>query len=157
MLEYPFFIRYRITPVPDVYHFIARLRVPEPVGVGADHPMFAGKNVVMFRLTLGSGDGTYRPVRVEGLAGDDAEDADPEITVLGGWRRGSETPRRKDLSWGIQAGWGRGNGAATPPPLDSRFRGNDGEGRRRVRMTEEEPPATKRPFADSKGHIVVAM
>ncbi len=26
---------------------------------------------------------------------------------------------------GIQAGWGRGHGAATPPPMDSRLRGND--------------------------------
>ena len=29
---------------------------------------------------------------------------------------------------GIQAGWGWDNGVAIPPPLDSRFRGNDGEG-----------------------------
>ena len=38
----------------------------------APHGLAWGADVVMFGLTLGSGDGTYRPIAVEGLAGDDA-------------------------------------------------------------------------------------
>ncbi len=67
----------------------------------APHGLAWGADVVMFALTLSSGDGTYSPIRVEDLAGDDAEAAALYTQALS-WRDGSRKVDILNLSLGYQ-------------------------------------------------------
>ena len=72
---------------------LANPRAPHGVAWGAD--------VAMFALTLGTGDGVYRPVPVEGLAFYDAEDAALYEQALS-WRDGARKVDILNLSFGYQ-------------------------------------------------------
>ena len=99
------------TGIDDVSHGTAVASIAAGAGLTdsrAPHGLAWGADVVMFGLTLGSGDGTYRPVRVAGLAGDDAEDAALCTQALS-WRDGSRKvdilnlpsfPRKRESRWG---------------------------------------------------------
>ena len=72
---------------------LANPRAPHGVAWGAD--------IAMFALTLGSGDGVYRPVPVEALATVDAEDAALYEQALS-WRDGARKVDILNLSFGYQ-------------------------------------------------------
>ena len=65
------------------------------------HGVAWGADVAMFALTLGSGDGVYRPISVEGLAFYDAEDAALYEQALS-WRDGTRKVDILNLSFGYQ-------------------------------------------------------
>ena len=60
-----------------------------------------GADIAMFALTLGTGDGVYRPISVEGLASYDAEDAALYEQALS-WRNGARKVDILNLSFGFQ-------------------------------------------------------
>ena len=74
----------------------ARLEDPR-----APHGLAWGADIAMFALTLGSGDGTYRPIPVEVLASLDAEDAALYAQALS-WRDGTRKVDILNLSFGYQ-------------------------------------------------------
>ena len=65
----------------------------------APHGAAWGADIAMFALTLGSGDGVYRPISVEGLAYYDAEDAALYEQALS-WRDGARKVDILNLSFG---------------------------------------------------------
>ncbi len=67
----------------------------------AAHGVAWGAHVAMFGITLGSGDGVYRPVRVETLSLYDAEDAALYEQVFS-WRDGDRKIDILNLSFGYQ-------------------------------------------------------
>ena len=70
---------------------LAHPSAPQGVAWGAD--------IAMFALTLGTGDGVYRPISVEGLASYDAEDAALYEQALS-WRNGARKVDILNLSFG---------------------------------------------------------
>ena len=72
---------------------LAHPRAPQGVAWGAD--------IAMFALTLGSGDGVYRPISLEDLAFYDAEDAALYEQALS-WRDGARKVDILNLSFGYQ-------------------------------------------------------
>lgn len=67
----------------------------------AAHGVAWGADIAMFALTLGTGDGTYRPIPVEALATVDAEDAALYDQALS-WRDGARKVDILNLSFGYQ-------------------------------------------------------
>ena len=67
----------------------------------AAHGVAWGADIAMFALTLGSGDGTYRPIPIEALATLDAEDAALYEQALS-WRDGGRKVDILNLSFGYQ-------------------------------------------------------
>ncbi len=84
------------TAVASVAAGAARLAHP-----GAPHGVAWGADIAMFALTLGSGDGVYRPIPVEVLATQDAEDAALYEQALS-WRDGARKVDILNLSFGYQ-------------------------------------------------------
>ena len=72
---------------------LAHPSAPQGVAWGAD--------IAMFALTLGTDDGVYRPISVEGLASYDAEDAALYEQALS-WRDGARKVDILNLSFGFQ-------------------------------------------------------
>ena len=67
----------------------------------APHGVAWGADIAMFALTLGTGDGVYRPIPVEALASLDAEDAALYAQALS-WRDGTRKVDILNLSFGYQ-------------------------------------------------------
>ncbi len=65
------------------------------------HGVAWGADIAMFALTLGTGDGVYRPISVEDLALNDAEDAALYEQALS-WRDGARKVDILNLSFGYQ-------------------------------------------------------
>ena len=74
----------------------ARLAHPD-----AAHGVAWGADIVMFSVTLGSSDDTYRPIQAEGLAAVDAENAALSEQVLS-WRDGARKVDILNLSFGYR-------------------------------------------------------
>ena len=68
---------------------------------GSHHGVAWGADIAMFSLTLGTGDGVYRPVEAESLATYDAEDAAVYEQALS-WRDGARRVDILNLSFGYQ-------------------------------------------------------
>ena len=87
------------TGIDDFSHGTAVASVA--AGAREFHGLAWGADVAMFGVTLGSGDGTYRPRSAEGLAAVDAEDAALAEQVLS-WRSGARKVDILNLSFGYQ-------------------------------------------------------
>ncbi|MDE0343052.1 MAG: S8 family serine peptidase [Deltaproteobacteria bacterium] len=87
------------TGIDDFSHGTAVASVA--AGAGEFHGLAWGADVAMFSVSLGSGDGTYRPSSAKGLAAVDAEDAALAEQVLS-WRDGARKVNILNLSFGYQ-------------------------------------------------------
>ena len=87
------------TGIDDLSHGTAVASVA--AGAREFHGLAWGADVAMFSVTLGSGDGTYRPNSAEGLAAFDAEDTALAEQVLS-WRDGARKVDILNLSFGYQ-------------------------------------------------------
>ena len=92
------------TGIDDVSHGTAVASIAAGVRLEnrhAAHGVAWGADIAMFALTLGSGDGIYRPIPLEALATLDAEDAALYEQALS-WRDGARKVDILNLSFGYQ-------------------------------------------------------